>query len=185
MIEIDFNSHIAGLKLFQDIIHEDSRGAFYESYNKKNFDHLTGLNVEFVQDNISVSKQGTIRGLHFQHKNPQGKLVRVLNGSILDVVVDLRKSSQTLGKFTSFNINSRNNYILWVPRGFAHGFQVTSSTAKVLYKVDNFWDKDDEYTLKYDDPSIGIEWESFDSHISLKDSMGLSIKDIKSKGLLL
>jgi len=172
-----------GLKLLKPSIHRDFRGFFYESYNKNILNKLLDEKIDFVQDNISLSGIGTIRGLHFQKKNPQGKLIRVIKGKILDVVVDLRKDSSSFGKFQMIELSSRNKKLFWVPAGFAHGFQVISKTAEVMYKVTNFWDPDDEYTLNHDDIDVCIPWSNISKVISQKDQQGLSLNEINTLGL--
>lgn len=173
------------LLLIEPDIFEDYRGKFYESYNKKIFDHLVGRDIHFLQDNCSISSQGTIRGLHFQRNNPQAKLVRVLDGIILDVAVDLRKDSKDFGQVEVVELSSDNNFIFWIPEGFAHGFQVISSSATVAYKVNNYWNSDDEYTLRFDDQDLNIKWDVIPKVLSNKDKQGLSLKEITERGLLL
>ena len=136
----------------------DERGFFFEAYNKTKFANL-GINIEFVQDNQSYSKKGTLRGLHYQ--NPpfaQTKLIRVIEGEIIDVAVDLRRESSTYGKTFSILLSAENKKQLLVPQGFAHGFSVLSETASVIYKCDEFYNKDAEGGIRYDDPSLNIDW---------------------------
>jgi dTDP-4-dehydrorhamnose 3,5-epimerase len=138
---------------------EDDRGHFFESFNTKKFSDLTGLNVDFVQDNQSFSTYGVIRGLHAQEgKHAQAKLVRVLYGEVLDVVVDARPESSTYGKHFSILLNAENKLQLFIPRGFYHGFSVLSSEAVFFYKCDNFYNKDSERGTYYADPSLAIDW---------------------------
>ena len=151
-------TYIKDLVIVEPIIFGDERGYFFESYNKTKFADL-GIETDFVQDNQSFSKRGTLRGLHYQ--NPpfaQTKLIRVLEGEIIDVVVDLRKESPTYGKSFSIVLSGENKKQLLVPQGFAHGFSVLSETASVLYKCDEFYNKDSEGGIKYDDPSLNIDW---------------------------
>ena len=147
------------LFIFEPNVWEDSRGYFYESYNKNDFS-TAGVNVEFVQDNQASSAFGVIRGLHYQ-LNPfaQTKLIRVLNGSIMDVAVDIRKGSPTYGKAYSIELSSENKKQLLVPKGFAHGYSVLSETAEVFYKCDEFYNKDAEGGIIYNDPSLEIDWQ--------------------------
>lgn len=184
-MELDSSNQklLNGLKLLKPSIHKDFRGLFYESYNKITLNKLLDSEIDFVQDNFSLSLLGTIRGLHFQKNNPQGKLIRVIKGKILDAVVDLRKDSPSFGKFQMVELSSRNKKFFWVPEGFAHGFQVLSNTAEVMYKVNNFWDPDDEFTLKHDDPDVSIPWRNIPKVISQKDQQGLSLNEIYNRGL--
>ena len=140
-------------------VFEDSRGYFFEAYNKAQF-HQNGINYQFIQDNQSFSKRGVIRGLHLQI-NPfaQAKLVRVLQGAILDVAVDVRKNSATYGKYFSVVLSAENKKQLMVPHGFAHGFSVLSETASVLYKVDQLYNKESERGIRYNDPVLAIDWQ--------------------------
>ena len=139
---------------------KDSRGYFFESFNQNKFNTLIGQEINFVQDNESFSSKGVLRGLHFQTGDyAQAKLVRVVKGTILDVVVDMRKESPTFSKHFSIELSEDNKTQLFVPRGFAHGFIVLSETAIFSYKCDNFYDKASEQGLRYDDPSLGIDWK--------------------------
>ena len=153
------DTEIEDLKIIIPKIVEDSRGYFYESYNKKKFIE-NNLYYDFVQDNQSRSQYGTIRGLHFQI-NPfaQAKLVRVLQGKILDVALDLRSEKQTYGKFITLELSDKNQKQLLIPRGFAHGFSVLSETAVVSYKIDNIYMPDYERGIKFDDPVLNIDWK--------------------------
>jgi dTDP-4-dehydrorhamnose 3,5-epimerase len=147
----------------------DSRGFFFEAYNQKKFLEL-GISYNFIQDNQSFSKYGTIRGLHLQiNPYPQAKLVRVLEGEILDVVVDLREKSETYGKHYKVILSSGNKKQLMVPPGFAHGFAVLSEYASVMYKVDNLYDKESERGVRYDDSTLAIDWTLKSSDIIISD----------------
>lgn len=149
---------IKDLIIIEPTVFGDERGFFFESYSKAKFEDL-GIKINFVQDNQSFSKKGTVRGLHYQ--NPpfaQTKLIRVLEGEIIDVAVDLRKDSPTYGKSFSILLSNENKKQLLVPQGFAHGFSVISETASVLYKCDQFYNKPSEGGIKYDDPSLNINW---------------------------
>ena len=164
---------IKDLIIIEPTVFGDDRGYFFEAYNKTKFSNL-GIDVEFVQDNQSFSKKGTLRGLHYQ--NPpfaQTKLVRVFDGEIIDVVVDLRKNSATFGESFSIVLSGENKKQLFVPQGFAHGFSVISETATVMYKCDQFYNKESEGGIKYDDPSLNIDWglELKDLIISEKDQI--------------
>ena len=172
--------HIPGLLVVEPKVFEDSRGYFFESFNQKLFsDH--GINCQFVQDNQSKSSYGVIRGLHFQESpHTQTKLVRVLNGSILDVAVDIRKGSPTYGQHFSIELTADNKKQLWVPAGFAHGFSVLSETAVVLYKCDQFYNKPSEGGLRFDHPDLNIDWKipTDKAVISEKDQQLPSFKDL-------
>jgi dTDP-4-dehydrorhamnose 3,5-epimerase len=150
---------IQDLVIITPRIFEDERGFFFEAYNQLKFCE-DGINYQFIQDNQSFSKRGVIRGLHFQVSPfAQAKLVRVLQGEILDVAVDLRKDSATYGKYFSVVLSAENKKQLMVPHGFAHGFAVLSETASVIYKVDKLYNKDSERGIRYDDPTLNIDWQ--------------------------
>jgi dTDP-4-dehydrorhamnose 3,5-epimerase len=136
----------------------DDRGFFMETYNKAAFREATGMDVEFVQDNHSRSRRGVLRGLHYQIKQPQGKLVRVVTGEVFDVAVDLRRHSPTLGKWVGVTLSSESHRMAWIPAGFAHGFLVLSEQADFLYKATDFYAPQHERTLLWNDPKIGIQW---------------------------
>jgi dTDP-4-dehydrorhamnose 3,5-epimerase len=136
----------------------DDRGFFFESFNQRDFQQATGLNVNFVQDNHSKSSQGVLRGLHYQIQHPQGKLVRVTQGSVFDVAVDLRRSSPNFGKWVGVELSADNKRQLWVPPGFAHGFLVTSESAEFLYKTTGYWYPEHERSLLWCDPTVNIQW---------------------------
>tara|TARA_A100001388_G_scaffold189134_1_gene142251 strand:+ start:445 stop:990 length:546 start_codon:yes stop_codon:yes gene_type:complete len=157
---------------------QDDRGSFMESFNSKQFNNSLKKNITFVQDNLSISKKGVFRGLHFQYEFPQAKLVSVLSGEILDIVVDLRKSSKTFGDWCAFEISSKNNKQIFIPEGFAHGFLALQDDTKVFYKVSDFWNPKDEFTLKYNDKKINIELPFEPILISEKDKNGLSFDEI-------
>ena len=158
---------------------KDSRGSFSENFNLKKFRKISKKRkINFVQDNLSVSKKGVFRGLHFQHKYPQAKLVSVLSGEILDIVVDLRKSSKSFGDWASFKISRKNKKQLFVPEGFAHGFLSLTNDTKVMYKVSDYWNSKDEYTLRYVDQKIKLKLPFLPTSISQKDRFGLSFDDI-------
>ena len=139
-------------------VFSDDRGFFLESYNKRVFREATGLDVEFVQDNHSRSKRGVLRGLHYQVRQPQGKLVRVFAGEIFDVAVDIRRNSSTFGKFVAFTLEAASKRMAWIPPGFAHGFLVTSDQAEVVYKTTDYYSPEHERTLLWNDPTLGIRW---------------------------
>lgn len=136
----------------------DSRGFFLESFNQKAFNEATGVDLQFVQDNHSRSGRGVLRGLHYQIRQPQGKLVRVVRGTVFDVAVDIRKSSPNFGKWVGIDLTEENNRQLWVPPGFAHGFLVTSESADFLYKTTDYYAPEFERSITWDDPMVGVEW---------------------------
>ena len=145
--------------LIKPRVHGDARGYFLESFNQREFSAATGCDSQFVQDNQSRSMCGVLRGLHYQvGVRAQGKLVRVLSGEIFDVVVDLRRGSPRFGRWTAVTLSATEHTQLWIPEGFAHGFLVLSESADVLYKTTNYYSPEDERSIRYDDPSIGIEW---------------------------
>ena len=137
----------------------DARGFFYESFNQRDFAQATCLDVTFVQDNHSKSAQGVLRGLHYQVEHAQGKLVRVVQGEVLDVAVDLRRSSPTFGRWVGERLSADNKKQMWVPPGFAHGFVVLSETAEFLYKTTDYWYPEHERSLLWSDPALGIDWQ--------------------------
>lgn len=160
---------IQDLVIINPTVFEDSRGYFFEAYNQDKFDQ-NGITYRFIQDNQSFSKRGVIRGLHLQDKPfAQAKLVRVLQGEILDVAVDLRKNSPTYGQHVSVVLSSENKKQLMIPHGFAHGFSVLSETASVLYKVDQVYHKESERGIRYDDPALGIDWKVRPEEIIVSD----------------
>lgn len=149
---------IAEVLVVEPAVFGDARGSFYESWNQRAFDRLVGREVRFVQDNHSTSARGVLRGLHYQVPRAQGKLVRVIEGEVFDVAVDLRRSSPTFGRWVGERLSAENHRMLWVPEGFAHGFLVTSGRAQFLYKATGFYAPEDERTLLWNDPAVGIEW---------------------------
>lgn len=156
----------------------DDRGFFYESFNKKKFVEACGVTAEFVQDNHSKSAKGVLRGLHYQIKQPQGKLVRVCQGEVIDIAVDIRKSSATFGQWVSANLSAENKRQLWVPEGFAHGFVVLSDTAEFLYKTTDYYAPEYERCIYWDDDDLSIDWHfSGQPLVSDKDANGLSFKE--------
>ena len=149
----------------------DARGFFYESFNARDFAQATGLQVEFVQDNHSKSARGVLRGLHYQITHAQGKLVRVVQGEVFDVAVDLRRSSPTFGQWVGVHLSADNHKQLWIPPGFAHGFVVLSESAEFLYKTTDYWYAEHERSLLWNDPAIGIDWQiDFEPQLAAKDA---------------
>lgn len=160
-------------------IYYDDRGHFYESWNRNQFIKEI-QNVEFIQDNISFSRQNVLRGLHIQMNKPQGKLVKVNNGNIFDVAVDVRKESKTFGKWFGAELSSKNKLQLWIPKGFAHGFFVLSKKAEIMYKVDENYHPGDEVCINWNDNDIDIKWPiRNDPILSKKDKVGISLKEFK------
>ena len=151
-------TEIPDVLLLEPRVFEDARGVAFESYNRRLFRELTGLDPQFVQDNRSTSRKNVLRGLHYQTGKPQGKLISALRGEIYDVAVDLRRSSPTFGKWVGFHLSERDRRMAWLPRGFAHGFLALSDSAEVLYKLDDFWSPPDERTLAWNDADIGVRW---------------------------
>ncbi|MDJ0732299.1 MAG: dTDP-4-dehydrorhamnose 3,5-epimerase [Crocosphaera sp.] len=156
----------------------DDRGFFYESYNEKAFTEATGIERNFVQDNHSRSQKNVLRGLHYQIQQPQGKLVRVVVGEVLDVAVDIRKSSPTFGQWVSCLLSAENKRQFWVPEGFAHGFVVLSESADFLYKTTNYYAPQYERTILWNDPDLSIDWQlEAEPLLSKKDQQGLPFKE--------
>jgi dTDP-4-dehydrorhamnose 3,5-epimerase len=149
---------IPGVLLLEPKVFGDDRGFFFESYNRRAFREATGLDPDFVQDNHSKSARNVLRGLHYQVRNAQGKLVRVTAGEVFDAVVDLRRSSPTFGKWLGVTLSAANRRMLWVPEGFAHGFVVTSESAEFLYKATDYYAPEHERSLLWNDPALGIAW---------------------------
>lgn len=156
--------------ILQPKVYGDSRGFFYESFNQKQFNQATGLDVSFVQDNHSRSSKNVLRGLHYQIQQPQGKLVRVVSGAVFDVAVDLRKSSKTFGHWVGVELSEDNARQIWIPEGFAHGFLVLSESADFLYKTTDYYAPQYERGILWNDPILGIDWPiSVDPSLSSKD----------------
>jgi dTDP-4-dehydrorhamnose 3,5-epimerase len=159
----------------------DDRGFFYESFNARTFEQLTGQRVNFVQDNHTRSARGVLRGLHYQIRQPQGKLVRVSSGAIFDVVVDMRRSSPFYGRWIGVELSAENRHQLWIPPGFAHGFVVTSEHAEVQYKSTDYWAPEHERAVLWNDPALAIDWPLAGAPIlSGKDSQGKLLADAEA-----
>ena len=172
-------THIDGILIIEPTIFKDERGFFLETYNKKEFENL-GLDVEFVQDNHSKSRKGVLRGLHFQSKHPQGKLLRATKGRVWDVAVDLRKESSTFGKWHGIELSEENKKMFYVPAGFAHEFITLEDDTEFQYKCTDFYHPNDEGGLAYNDPDIGVEWpipEGMELILSDKDQKWGSFKE--------
>ena len=161
-------TYLRGCYVIEPKIFEDERGYFFESFNKKEFEEKIGKKINFVQDNQSFSKRGVIRALHMQKgEYTQAKLVRVIKGKILDIVVDVRKNSETFGKHFSIELSGKNKKQLFIPRGFLHGFSCLEDNTIVTYKCDNYYNKQAEVGVRYDDKSLGIDWGTFEEEILL------------------
>ena len=169
---------LPGILLLEPRVFGDDRGFFLESYNQRTFAEL-GIPEPFVQDNHSYSERNVIRGLHYQIRQPQGKLVRAITGEILDVALDLRRSSPTFGKWESFKLSGENKHILWIPRGFAHGFRVVSQTAHVLYKATDFYAPEHERTVAWNDPALNIDWQLDDWQLDRRSRVSRSEIDTR------
>lgn len=171
-------TEIPDVLILEPKIFSDDRGFFCESYNQKILAEKAGIHDHFVQDNHSRSVKHVLRGLHYQIIRPQGKLVRVVVGEVYDVVVDMRKSSPTFGRWTGVNLSAANKRMLWVPKGFAHGFLVLSDEAEFLYKTSDFYDPSSERCLLWNDPTVGIEWpEGLVPNLSPKDRQGKTLAE--------
>ena len=173
---------LSGVSVIIPRVFHDERGFFMEAYNKQSY-QVYGIEPDFVQDNHSRSKKHTLRGLHYQIKHPQGKLVRVVVGEIFDVCVDLRRGSPTFGKWEAFTLSAENRFQAWIPPGFAHGFYVKSEWAEVIYKTTNYYKPEFDCTLLWNDPDIGINWplqEGGEPLISTKDSQGKRLAETEA-----
>ena len=169
---------IPDVLLIEPKVFGDSRGFFFESFNQANFEKFVGKKVNFVQDNHSRSVKGVLRGLHYQIKQPQGKLVRVVAGEVFDVAVDLRRSSPTFGRWEGDILSAENKKQLWVPEGFAHGFVVLSDYAEFLYKTTDYYAPEHERCIAWDDPILNIDWPILEKpSLSQKDAKGVSFND--------
>jgi dTDP-4-dehydrorhamnose 3,5-epimerase len=168
------STEIPDVLILEPQVYGDHRGFFMESFNHQVFEDKTGLQRQFVQDNHSRSKQGILRGLHYQIQSPQGKLLRVISGEIFDVAVDVRRSSPTFGQWVGVTLSEANHRQLWVPEGFAHGFYVVSESADVLYKTTDYYAPQHERTILWNDPDLAIAWPIGDTEpiLSVKDEQG-------------
>jgi dTDP-4-dehydrorhamnose 3,5-epimerase len=165
---------LPGVLLLEPRVFGDERGFFLESYNERIFAEL-GIEAKFVQDNHSFSGKDVVRGLHYQVKQAQGKLIRVVTGEILDVALDLRRSSAAFGQWESFKLSGENKLMLWIPRGFAHGFRVAAANTHVLYKATDFYAPEYERTVAWNDPALGINWKlDGEAIVSPKDQQGVA-----------
>jgi len=167
---------IAGLLIIEPQVFGDARGYFLETYNERRY-REAGLEATFVQDNLSFSRRGILRGLHFQNPKPQGKLLQVLQGEVFDVAVDIRRSSPTFGKWHGLVLSAENKRQFYIPPGFAHGFLVTSETALFHYKCTEMYSPNDEMAIRWDDPAIGINWPLKDPLLSERDTKAVRLAD--------
>jgi dTDP-4-dehydrorhamnose 3,5-epimerase len=171
---------IPDVLIFEPRVFGDERGFFLESWNAREFDNAVGAKVQFVQDNHSRSRRGVLRGLHYQIKQPQGKLVRVARGRVFDAAVDLRKSSSTFGRWVGAELSEDNHRQVWIPFGFAHGFLVLSESADLIYKTTDYYAPEHERCLIWNDPTVGIHWPVNEEPIlSAKDKAGLPLHDVE------
>ncbi|PWW43754.1 dTDP-4-dehydrorhamnose 3,5-epimerase [Melaminivora alkalimesophila] len=169
---------IPDVVLIEPRVFGDARGFFFESFNQKAFDEATGTSYQFVQDNHSRSGRGVLRGLHYQIRQPQGKLVRVVRGAVWDVAVDIRKSSPTFGQWVGAELSEDNQHQLWVPPGFAHGFVVLSETADFLYKTTDYYAPEHERCIAWNDAQLAIQWPyQGEPVLSGKDAQGVALRD--------
>jgi dTDP-4-dehydrorhamnose 3,5-epimerase len=173
---------LGGVLIIEPKVFGDARGFFFESFNARRFEDMTGVRTNFVQDNHSRSAKGVLRGLHYQIRQPQGKLVRVIAGEVFDVAVDLRKSSPTFGKWYGHRLSAENKLQLWIPAGFAHGFVVLSESADFLYKTTDYWAPEYERCIAWNDPDLAIDWPldvlgGMTPLISGKDAQGVAFRD--------
>ena len=171
---------LPGVLIVTPNIIEDDRGAFYESFNLREFEEKTGVNPVFVQNNQSINnRRGILRGIHYQHANPQAKLVRCTQGSIFDIAVDLRKDSPTFSQWVGVELSEDNRNQLWIPEGFAHGYLTLTERAVCQYQATDFWARGDEYCLIYNDPTVNVQWPTVDDiTLSDKDKQGKTITEI-------
>lgn len=175
-------TRLAGVVLLQPKVFGDQRGFFMETWNRQRYIEA-GLPGDFVQDNLSFSRRGVLRGLHFQQPNPQGKLVSVLQGSVFDVAVDIRRGSPTFGQWEGYDLSGENRQQLYVPEGFAHGFCVTSETALFAYKCTRYYAPEHEGSIRWNDPDIGIDWPISDVELSAKDRDAPRLQDVAAERL--
>ena len=171
-------SGIKGVYTIEPDVYIDDRGFFMETFHIERYRKLLGMNLDFVQDNISRSSKNVLRGMHFQRNYPQGKIVKASRGEILDVIVDLRKDSPTYGTWESFKLSEQNKLQVWIPPGYAHGFLVMSDSADFEYKCTEYYHPEDQNCLMWNDPEVAIDWHIDDPILSEKDKQGLFLKDL-------
>lgn len=173
---------LPGVLILAPQVFRDDRGIFFEAWHGERYASI-GINESFVQDNVSRSGRGVLRGLHFQHPGGQGKLIQVLEGEVFDVAVDVRAGSPTFGQWAGATLSSENRRQIWIPGGFAHGFCVTSEQAIFAYKCTAYYDPECEHTLRWNDPDVGIDWPVAKPELSAKDRDGVLLKDLKADQL--
>ncbi len=173
-----FKTELPGVLLLEPKVFDDNRGFIFESFNQREFKKATGLDVNFVQDNHSKSSKGVLRGLHYQIQHPQGKLVRITQGAVFDVAVDLRRSSPNFGKWLGVQLSAESKRQVWIPPGFAHGFIVTSESAEFLYKTTDYWFPEYERSLLWSDTTVGVRWPiDGEPKLAAKDAAGKTLAD--------
>jgi dTDP-4-dehydrorhamnose 3,5-epimerase len=171
-------THIPDVFILEPRVFGDDRGFFFESYNEKSFAEKTGISPKFVQDNHSLSLKNVLRGLHYQIQEPQGKLVRAISGEVLDIAVDIRRSSPTFGQWVSCLLSAENKRQFWIPEGFAHGFVVLSDSAEFLYKTTNYYAPQYDRVILWNDPDLGVDWQlKGEPILSAKDQAGKRFKE--------
>lgn len=169
---------IPDLLIIEPKVFGDDRGFFFECFNRRKFAELVGREVDFVQDNHSRSGRNVLRGLHYQIRHPQGKLVRVVQGEVLDIAVDIRRNSPTFGRHLAIELSAENKCMLWIPEGFAHGFVVLSDVAELLYKTTDYWYPEHERCIRWDDSKLAIDWKiEVNPILSSKDTQGMPLQD--------
>ena len=173
------HSHLSDVLVIEPKVFGDDRGFFTESFNASAFERATGVKATFVQDNHSKSERGVLRGMHYQLQQPQGKLIRVVQGEIYDVAIDIRSGSSTFGEWEGVILSAENKKQLWVPAGFAHGFVVVSETAEVLYKTTDYYTPEHERSIRWDDPDLAIDWpaDALPPKLSAKDAAAVNLAD--------
>lgn len=172
------STSIPDVKIIEPLVFGDQRGFFLESFHSDRYRELAGIELAFVQDNYSRSSKKVLRGLHFQRRHPQGKLVRVVRGAVWDVAVDIRPDSPTFTQWVGLELSAENFRQLWIPPGFAHGFLTLSESADFEYKCTDYYRPEDEACLRWNDPGVGIEWPSCEPVLSVKDQQGLLLQDL-------
>ena len=178
--------HLSDVLIIEPKVFGDDRGFFSESFNVVAFECATGIKATFVQDNHSKSERGVLRGMHYQLQQPQGKLIRVVQGEIYDVAVDIRSGSPTFGQWVSVTLSAENKKQLWVPADFAHGFIVVSETAELLYKATDYYAPENERSIRWDDPDLAIDWpvDALPPKLSAKDAAAVSLADAELPALM-
>lgn len=171
------STDIKDVVIIEPQVFGDARGYFYESFNERKFNELIGRDVKFVQDNQSRSARNVLRGLHYQIRQAQGKLVRVIQGSVYDVAVDIRRQSPSFGQYVGVELSADNKRMLWIPEGFAHGFVVLSDSAEFVYKTTDYWAQEHERCITWNDATLAIEWPELDGQplVSAKDAQGVNL----------